>query len=142
MKTLIAILFILGSGWALLAWAVLLMPVGIFIPSYRYDDHAVSFSLIAFALALAGYWIWFGWGFRWKTGRYPLVSSQSFWILSVLVHWFWAWAIPYGYEKTLMEFWTTGGALPFRSWIAINVIVGMVALFVDPTGKSRKASLS
>jgi len=131
MKPIVAILFVLGCVWALLAWMVVLMPIGILMPKYQYQSHDVAFSLLGSILSLVGYWIWFGWGFRWKTGRYPLVSEKSFWAISFVTHIFWAVAIPFGYEETIIEFWRQGDALPFRSWIVINVVVATIGFFIE-----------
>ena len=142
MKTIVAILFILGIGWALLAWMVVLLPIGFFMPEYRYQSHDVAFSVVGSFLALTGYWIWFGWGYRWKTGRYPLVSSRSFWTISLLNHALWAVAIPFGYEETVAEFWAHGDTLPFRSWIVVNITVAIIGLFSEggnPKFRNNKA---
>lgn len=128
MKAVAAILFILGCGWALLAWMVVLLPVGILMPEYRYQSHGIAFSLIGSLLALLGYWIWFGWGFRWRKGRYPLVSDRQFWMISLTAHLLWAMAIPFGYQETIAEFWRHGDMLPFRSWIVLNIGVAVVGL--------------
>lgn len=138
MKTIVAILFILGIGWALLAWSVVLLPIGTLMPGYRYQSHDTMFSLTGSALALIGYWIWFGWGFRWKTGRYPLVSNRIFWGVSFLIHLLWAFAIPFGYKETVVEFWKQGDALPFRSWIIINLAIAVTGFFIDSTRQSSK----
>jgi len=137
MKLAVAILFVLGIGWALLAWMVVLLPMGIVMPEYRYQSHDIAFSLIGSFLALIGYWIWFGWGVRWMTGRYPLVSARSFWTISLLNHALWAVAIPFGYEETITEFWKHGDVLPFRSWIVINVVVALAAIFTDSDRSSQ-----
>jgi hypothetical protein len=137
MKIIAAILFILGCGWALLAWMVVLLPLGIFIPDYRYQSHDVVFALLGSFLGLVGYWLWFCWGFRWKTGRYPLVSARSFWAISLLIHILWALTIPFGYSEAVAEFWSRGDALPFRVWIPTNIVAAVVGLFVEPRGLAR-----
>lgn len=131
MKTIVAILFVLGCGWALLAWMVVLLPIGILMPEYRYQSHDIVFSLQGSALSIVGYWIWFGWGFRWKTGRYPIVSAKLFWTIALLTHILWAVAIPFGYNETITEFWMQGDVLPFRSWVGINIVVAIVGFFIE-----------
>ncbi len=137
MKPIVALLFILGCGWALLAWMVVLLPIGIFMPVYQYQAHDIAFSLIGSFLAVIGYWIWFGWCFRWKTGRYPLVCPRTFWIISFAAHSLWAIAIPFGYEETIAEFWSHGDTLPFRSWIVLNIAIAVTGVFFDSVGDSR-----
>ena len=134
MKTIVAILFILGCGWAFLAWMVVLLPIGIIILEYSYQLHDIAFSLLGSALSLVGYWIWFGWGFRWKTGRYPVVSAKTFWTISLVTHILWALAIPFGYKETITEFWLHGDTLPFRSWIGITIVVAIIGLFIETHG--------
>lgn len=137
MKPIVAILFLLGCGWALIAWMVVLLPTGIFIPVYDYQPHDIAFSLIGSFLAIIGYWIWFGWGFRCKTGRYPLVRSRTFWTISLVTHSLWAITIPFGYEETIAEFWSHGDTLPFRSWIALNIVIAAVGIFFDSKSDFR-----
>ena len=110
---------------------LVLLPMGIVMPEYQYQAHDVGFSLVGAVLALVGYWIWIGWGMRWRTGRYPLVSGRRFWTISLLCHALWAVAIPFGYEKSIVGFWKHGDVLPFRSWIALNIVVASVAIFTD-----------
>ena len=139
MKPLVAILFILGIGWALLAWTVVLSPLGIIMPEYRYQSGDVAFSILGASLSIIGYWIWFGWGFYLRTGRYPLTSSRQFWSVSLANHVLWAFAIPFGvvvfvrddfssYGQTFVEFWREGQNLPFRSWIGFNIVAAIIAI--------------
>ena len=132
MRTLTAILFVLGCGWALVAWVVVVLPVGILLPPYRYTPHDTAFSIAGSILALIGYWIWFGWGFRWKTGRYPMVSQGTFWMISLCIHLVWAFALPFGCKESFEKFWSHGHTLPFRSWILINIIISIIALLMGP----------
>ena len=139
MKPLVAILFILGIGWALLAWIIVLTPIGIIMPEYKFQSGDVAFSILGASLSIIGYWIWFGWGFYLRTGRYPLTSSRQFWSVSLAIHVLWAFAIPFGiivfvredissYGQRFVEFWRQGEYRAYGSWIGLNIVAAIVAI--------------
>ena len=139
MKPLVAILFILGIGWALLAWIIVLTPIGIIMPEYKFQSGDVAFSILGASLSIIGYWIWFGWGFYLRTGRYPLTSSRQFWSVSLAIHVLWAFAIPFGiivfqrkeissYGQTFVEFWRLEYYRAYSSWIGLNIVAAIVAI--------------
>lgn len=141
MKTLTAILFILGLGWALIGWIVVLMPFGALDPSRGISGGETMWAIILSLLVLLGYAIWLGWGFRWLTGTYHFCGHRTFWISSLASHLLWAFLLPpaisaaWSIDETLQSFWcqpdeiwATGEGLPYRTWIVINVIVAIYSL--------------
>jgi hypothetical protein len=139
MKPVAIMLFLLGCFWALLAWAFVLMPIGILIPSYHFQAHDVISSLIASTLSLVGYFVWFGWGFYWKNTRFPLLANSSFWMISLALHVLWLLAFPFLLETTYEELLKDTAMTCYLSWISINIC--LAAIFVTfgnaPNGQQK-----
>ena len=152
MKALTAILFILGLGWALIGWIVVLMPFGALDPSRGISGRETIWAIILSLLVLLGYAIWLGWGFRWLTGTYHFCGYRAFWLISLASHLLWAFILPpaisavwridesfHSFWSQPDEVWTTGEGLPYRTWIAINVIVAIYCLIRgDDSARTRK----
>jgi hypothetical protein len=140
MKTLMAIMFILGIPWALLVGGVVLSPIGIFLPEYKFQMHDTAFSLLASACGMVGFFVWFGYRFRWRLGWLPWLTQRQFWSLSLVHHAAWVFLLPWGfnlglnyqYWETLADFWFGDGPNLFRVWIVVNLLISILALFFDP----------
>lgn len=141
MRILTGALFVLGIGWASLAWIVVLLPFGAINPRNHYEGRDTILAIVLSLLSILGYHIWIGWGIRCLTGFYLFGGSRRFWGVSLAGHLLWALVIPpaissvSGVEETLQSFWSepdeiwsTGEGLPYRTWILLNVIVAIVCL--------------
>ncbi len=136
MKSVTIVLFLLGCFWALICWAFVISPIGILIPSYRFQAHDVVSCLSAAALSIAGYFVWFGWGFYWKNNRFPWVTVSQFWSISLAVHILWLFAFPFLLEMSYAEFWDSGMGY-FLGWIAANILIAAVFLVTGLIAKVR-----
>ncbi len=141
MRILTGALFVLGIGWALVAWIVVILPFGALNPRRHYETEETIFAIILSLLSILGYHIWIGWGIRCLTGFYLFGGSRRFWLVSLMGHLLWAIVIPpaissiWSVEETLQSFWSkpdeiwsTGEGLPYRTWIVLNVIVAIFCL--------------
>ena len=117
------LLALIGSYWALAGIGGWYMA----IVSFRYIETAIDLlkSISTLVLLLSGYWIWFGW-LRYSVKlRFPLVSVQTFWLLSLLHH---SLCILY---LLPMDVWGGGddpGWIP--AWTIANVVVALVFLIL------------
>lgn len=132
MKIASIVLFLLGCFWALICWAFVISPIGILIPNYSFQTHDVVSSLLASALSIVGYYVWFGWGFYWKKNRFPWVTVSQFWSISLTVHTLWLFTFPFLLEMSYAELLDIGMGFYF-GWIAINILIAAVFLVLRRT---------
>jgi hypothetical protein len=120
MTRVIPILFVLGFLWA---------PFALFLALSFFDGDQWNGGHILSLAAIAGFWVWFGWGWHCLTGRFPLVSARTFWSISLIVHLVW------------LGIFTWDG-LELNSgivtWIVPNVIVALVGLLPNSRDKGWK----
>lgn len=50
MRILHGTLFVAGGPWALIMWMAAALPIGIFMPKYRYTGKDIAISLVCAAL--------------------------------------------------------------------------------------------
>ena len=119
-----------------MCWVFVILPIGILIPSYRFQAHDVVLSLLASALSIGGYYIWFGWGFYWKNNRFPLVTVSKFWSISLAIHTLWLFAFPYLLKTSYAELLEDIAMTFYLGWIATNIVIAAVLLvYRRPTGE-------
>lgn len=140
MKSVTIILFLLGCFWALICWAFVISPIGIFDPSYRFQTHDVFSSLLVSVLSIVGYYVWFGWGFYWKKNRFPWVTVSQFWTISLLVHVLWFLVFPFLLEISYAELLDIGMGY-YLGWIVINILVATVFLLTGMIAKGEAVKL-
>ena len=146
MKALTATLFILGVPWALLVAGVVISPIGIFMPEYKFQMHDIVFSLVASACGLVGFFVWLGYRSRWKTGTFSWLTKRQFWTVSLLHHLGWVLLLPLGFSLGLEEsywirfsnFWLADGPHIFRIWVITSLIVSVLALLFDSEQMNEK----
>lgn len=124
MRALTGILFLLGCSWALMAWFLIPTPLGIFEPRYQYGAHDVVSSLLASAMAIAGYFIWFGWAWFTFRGRFPLVGWRHFWLISLFQHCAWLIVFPSCIRgENVIDFLGSQELMAVKIWCAINAVI-------------------
>lgn len=131
MKGLTTVLFLFGCFWALWAFFLLLMPLGIFQPKYQYRTNDVIFSLVGSATSAVGYFVWFGWLFFALKGRFPLVQWRPFWLVSLLQHSAWFFILPYMRDESIAHFIGSSEILPVKLWIFGNMLIASFCLLAQ-----------
>ncbi len=126
MKIVTIMLFLLGCFFALICWAFVISPIGILIPSYKFQAHDVASSLLASILSIVGYFVWFGWGFYWKHSRFPLVTKSTFWGISLAVHLLWLFAFPFLLKMSYGVLLEDLAMTTYLGWIASNILIAVV----------------
>jgi hypothetical protein len=124
MNRVIPVLFVLGSIWAMFLWLPVLALFA--------DDNSNQYLSFQLA-AVVGFWIWFGWGWHCLTGRFPLVSSRTFWTISLMTHLFWLGIVV---SDPLIQLLS----LSFL-WIVTNIAVAFVGLLPESGGKGWKCRI-
>jgi len=104
------ILFLLGCFWAALAWVLVIAPFG--LSSNFGRDLALCVN------SLAGYFVWFGWGWFAFKGKLPCVDWKTFWLISLLQHLAWLALLPSVGPPPL--FWNT--------WIFGNILIALYCI--------------
>jgi len=155
MRILTGTLFVLGIGWALVAWILVLMPLGALGSQYHSGGLEIVWSIVLSLLSILGYQIWIGWGIHCLTGNYVFGGPRVFWCISLMHHVLWALLIPpaiagtTSVEETLQSFWsrpdelwTTGEGLPYRTWILLNIAVASICLVRGIQASRRNSELN
>ena len=139
MKALTAVLFILGIPWLLVVVPVILLPLGALVPEYEYGTRDVIESVLLSACGLLGLAVWLGYRLRWKLGGFVWLTKRQFWILSLIHHAGWIFLIPRvftparggSYREGFVGFWFASGPNAFGIWIALGILVALLALVCD-----------
>ena len=136
MKKLTGLLFFLGIFWVPFALGFLLTPLGILLPVYDYKLGDVVASALVAPVALAGFWIWFGWGSYFFRGRLPISSPNLFWSVSIAHHLLWIAVVPIfwmtigsgaisgsSYAEAFKDWRFSGPGLFYGTWILGNILI-------------------
>jgi hypothetical protein len=138
MKILTAILFFLGIPWLFIVVPITLLPIGVFFPEYNYQMHDVIYSIALSFCGLIGIAVWLGYRLRWKLNGFIWLTKRQFWSLSLIHHVSWIFLIPRAltavdesYWQKFLVFWCTSGPNIFGIWIALSLLISIIALICD-----------
>ncbi len=129
--------------------SMVITPAGIFQPEYNYQADDVILSVAACVCGLTGIFIWLGYRFRWKVGRFPIFSVQRFWMLSFGHHLAWTLILPFIFSfgtmpdfwDSFFDFWFIDGPLFLQLWIVINLLIAATGFFFDGEESDREAAV-
>lgn len=128
MRSLTSILALLGAIWALAGIAGWIMTIS----SIQYVESGIDAAKMGAAviLLLSGYFVWWGWVFYSFKERFPILTTRSFWICSLIHH------IACVLYLIPMDVWG-GGDDPWwiPVWIIGNVVIALNVLFRQPAKK-------
>ena len=128
LRTLFGILGLCGCWFARLAWAFVLLPIGIIMPECQYTFHDVIMSLSGCGLALSGYFVWINWLTFAATGRFVGASAVTVQAVSFLHHLGWlVWLfLPALGKEPLLDAVSRVPIMPLEcAWIVVNVVVAL-----------------
>jgi hypothetical protein len=123
MRVTTAILALFGIIWAY-------MGLGSFVLIFwlLQDLGTITDMLKLFVTAIlmpTGYFVWWGWVFYSFKERFPFVTQQTFWIISLLHH-----IVCTSYIILSMDEWSR--AWVFLAWLTGNIIVAAIFLVRRP----------
>jgi hypothetical protein len=145
MKKIAATFFILGIPWLLIVVPVILSPMGLFMPEYKYNSHDVVSSFILSLCGLLGIIIWLGYRLRWKTNSFIWLTKRQFWTLSFIHHVAWIFIIPrsflningHSYWNSMVDFWSDAGSIVYAIWIMLSIGVSIIGLIYDSDSEQK-----
>lgn len=130
MRTLTTVLAICGSVWALSGIAGWFLT----LDSLLYVETGTDLlkSVVTIVLLTSGYFVWWGWVFHSFKERFPFVTQQIFWVISLVHHILCIlYLIP-------MDVWG-GGDDPWwiPLWIIGNVLIAAMVLVRSPWNRTQ-----
>ncbi len=84
MRITTALLFVMGSYFSIFAWVFTILPFAVLREKNNpFLGLYFLYFLIVSATFIAGYYIWFSWGFYTIKKRVPILSNKKFGLLSL-----------------------------------------------------------
>lgn len=128
MRSLTSILALFGGFWAFAGIGGWIMTI--YSIQYVKSGQDAAKMMITVILLLSGYFVWWGWVFYSFKDRFPILSSRSFWICSLIHH------LACVLYLIPVDVWG-GGDDPWwiPVWIISNVLIAAVVLMLHPATK-------
>lgn len=127
MRFLFGFLTLGGCFFAIQAWVLMVLPIGIFMPEYRYTTHDTVISLTGSFLSVAGYFVWVSWiSFVWRS-EFLFESALVTHAISFVNHLGWLVWFPFFRRTNLWEFMNNLHVV--AAWIIVNMCIAIFSMW-------------
>jgi|GEM_PF-1086631 len=128
LRAMFGLLGIFGCVFATLAWILIPIPIGIFIPKYQFTFADIVESIAGSLLSITGYFVCVSWLLIATRGRSILRSEEVTQWVSIANHFGWLTLFPFLRRETLWQMFVSNPTLSI--WLLANIVIAVACVIL------------